>query len=119
MAECKYCTGAVRDITDNTVGTCPATGFQKASVCVPVTVAPFAHPGTTITRCWGDPVILTNDKPCPGKKNGTCTFTISQTICVEVPVEFGAEATVGDTFVECLGASTDDICANCHRETEV
>lgn len=43
------------------------------------------------TKCCGDPVVVSGDKPCAGKKNGVCTFTISQTICVEVPVEFGAK----------------------------
>jgi hypothetical protein len=30
-----------------------------------------------------------------------------------VPVEFGAVATVGDTFVSCNGASNMDICTTC------
>ncbi len=46
-------------------------------------------------------------------KNGQCVFTISQDICVEVPVEFGAVASVGDTYVACNGASADDICTEC------
>ena len=29
----------------NTVQTCPAVGYQSASVCVPVTVTPFAQAG--------------------------------------------------------------------------
>lgn len=120
MAECTSCASALRIKTDiDTVeGTCPTTGFQKATVCVPVTVAPFANTGPTVTKCCGDPVLVTGDKPCRGKKNGVCTFTISQTICVEVPVNFGARAMVGDTFVECLAASTEDICNNCKKEDE-
>ena len=30
---------------------------------------------------------------CDGERNGSCVFTISQDICVAVPVEFGATAT--------------------------
>ena len=37
--------------------TCPAVGYQSASICVPVTVTPFAQAGITTTRCCGDPVI--------------------------------------------------------------
>lgn len=114
MSNCTNCTSSADlKTTDNT---CPATGFQRASVCVPVTVAPFARAGTTITKCCGDPVVVAGDRPCAGRKNGVCTFTISQTICVEVPVNFGAVATVGDTFVDCLGASAEDICTGCSRE---
>lgn len=98
--------------------TCPATGYQRASVCVPVSVAPFAHAGKTVTRCCGEPEVLDGEATCSGKKNGVCSFTISQTICVQVPVNFGAIATVGDTYVNCLGASADDICINCQREDE-
>lgn len=50
---------------------------------------------------------------CGGAKNGSCFFTISQDICVAVPVEFGAVASVGDTFVSCNGSSETDICATC------
>lgn len=115
MSECINCANALTDPTD---GTCPAVGFQRVGVCVPVTVAPFAHAGDTVTKCCGDPKIVAGDDKCPGKKNGVCTFTISQTICVEVPVRFGAKATVGDTFVDCLDASADDICKNCKHEED-
>ena len=30
---------------------CPAVGYQSASICVPVTVTPFAHARTTTTKC--------------------------------------------------------------------
>lgn len=99
-------------------GACPAEGFQKVNVCVPVTVTPFAHTGSTKIKCCGDPMVIAGDKNCAGKKNGVCTFTISQTLCVEVPVKFGATATVGDTFVDCLGASSHDICKNCRERRE-
>ena len=36
--------------------TCPAVGYQSASICVPVTVIPFAQTGITTTKCCGDPV---------------------------------------------------------------
>lgn len=117
MSECTNCSRSlVAAATNPEDGTCPATGFQKLSVCVPVLVTPFAQTGRTVTKCCGDPEVTPGDKPCPGKKNGVCAFTISQTICVEVPVNFGAEATVGDTFVDCLAVSSEDICRNCNEE---
>lgn len=118
MPECSSCTNGLAAVTDPSDGSCPATGFQKASVCVPVLVTPFAHAGTPITKCCGEPVVTAGDKPCSGKKNASCAFTISQTICVEVPVNFGATATVGDTFVDCLGASADNICRNCQDDDD-
>ena len=95
------------------VQTCPATGYQSATVCVPVVVTPFATPGTTKTVCCGDPVISSGSTTCDGTVNGSCFFTITQQLCVEVPVNFGAIATVGAPSVECGGATGEDICTNC------
>lgn len=95
--------------------TCPAVGYQSASICVPVTVTPFAQTGITTTKCCGTPVVTPGRDICGGMRNGSCFFTISQDICVAVPVEFGAVATVGDTFVSCNGASESDICTTCEQ----
>ena len=75
--------------------TCPAVGYQAASVCVPVTV------------------VVSGRDTCEGVKNGTCSFTISQNICVAVPVAFGAVATVGESYVNCKGATAEDVCTDC------
>lgn len=96
--------------------TCPAVGYQSASICVPVTVTPFANAGATVTKCCGDPVVTPGRETCGGLKNGTCSFTISQEICVAVPVAFGATASVGETYVACNGVSASDICTDCSLE---
>lgn len=102
------------DLTAEQVNkSCPAVGYQKVNVCVPVTVTPFANAGATTTKCCCEPVVTPGDVSCPGEVNGVCTFTISQTVCVEVPVSFGAMAKVGDTYVDCLEASAYDICTYC------
>ena len=68
--------------------TCPAVGYQSASICVPVTVTPFAQTGAPITKCCGNPVVTPGLATCSGVRNGACTFTIAQNICVAVPVEY-------------------------------
>lgn len=103
-----------KSVTENQ--TCPATGYQSASICVPVTITPYAETGATFTKCCGDPVVTPGKSSCGGERNGTCSFTISQDICVAVPVSFGATASVGDTFVSCNGASSTDICTDCLKE---
>lgn len=97
----------------NEAGTCPTVGYQSASICVPVTVTPFAQAGVTSTKCCGNPVITSGRDICGGVRNGSCFFTITQDICVAVPVEFGAVATVGDSYVNCSAASELDICSDC------
>lgn len=98
--------------------TCPAVGYQRIDLSVPVTVTPFAHAGATRTKCCGEPSVVSGETPYSGRKNGVCTFSISQTICVEVPVDFGAKAEVGDVYVDCKGATAEDICSNCKYESE-
>ena len=120
MSECRNCGSDTASLSTTPVDqTCPAVGYQRIGLCVPVTVTPFVHPKATKTKCCGNPKIKSGEMPCIGKKNGVCTFTISQTICIEVPVEFGATTTVDDIFVDCLGASADDICSNCKDEEEM
>ncbi len=92
---------------------CPAVGYQKVSVAVPVTIIPFAHAGKAKVTCCGHPTVISGDTPCPGKKDDICTFTIIQTICVEVPVTFGARTKIGETYVDCLKASAYDLCEKC------
>lgn len=91
--------------------TCPSVAYQQSTVCVPVTVTPFAKAGATVTTCCGDAVIVSGPVDCDGDKDGVCRFLISQTICVAVPVEFGATAKTGDTYVTCLGATKE--CTDC------
>jgi hypothetical protein len=96
--------------------TCPAAAYQLLGVCVPVTVTPFANTGATVTKCCGEPSIVEGRNTCDGTKNGTCVFTVTQDICVEVPVEFGAVASVGDTYVNCKGVLGEEICSNCDNK---
>lgn len=95
------------------VETCPATAYQPATVCTNVTVTPFANAGDTTTFCCGDPTIRPGTVACAGTRNGSCTFNITQDICVAVPVEFGADAVTGDTFVTCGTATEEDVCTGC------
>lgn len=80
---------------------CDTKAKQEATICVPVTITPFAKVGTICTECCGRPIVSNKHGHCKGIENGSCKFTISQKIKVEIPVEFGANTTVGGTFVEC------------------
>lgn len=92
-------------------GDCPVVGYQRSTVCVPVTVTPFARVGTPVTSCCGEPVVTAGDT-CP-RSGGVCRFTIRQEICVAVPVEFGARAVAGTPGVQCGEASSRNLCADC------
>ena len=94
---------------------CPVTGHQIIDVSLPVTVTPFGCVGRTVTKCCGAPTIIPG--ACgEGAQCGSCVFTITQRLCVSVPVLFGAMVDTGETFVNCGGVSVDDICAECEGE---
>ena len=80
---------------------CDTKATKTSTICVPVTIAPYAKVGTIVTECCGKPEVSEKHTKCKGVENGSCKFTISQKIKVEIPVEFGANTTVGGTFVEC------------------
>lgn len=99
--------------TDKTVkkyGACVKTAYQRALVTVPISVKPYSVAGPTNTLCCADPVI-TNVR-WSGSKERVCFFTITQEICVEIPIHFGAEAFAGVPGVDCLNTSLDD-CEDC------
>lgn len=49
-------------ITENQ--TCPTVGYQAASVCVPVTVTPYANAGATMTERYGVVFEFTTREDC-------------------------------------------------------
>lgn len=95
------------------VGTCETAAYQPLSVSVPVTVEPFVREGEATTFCYGDPTVIREPARCDYIDKETCTFVITQNICVKVPVTFGANATVGRATVRCGEATGEDICTGC------
>ncbi len=81
------------------VTTCPTVTSYEATACVPVVICPFANPGTITVECAGEPVIQNCCDQCYGTANGCCEFTISQSMRVDVPVIFGANVQIGETYV--------------------
>lgn len=86
---------------------CTTTFFQNETVCVPVTVTPFATPGEASATCCGRPVV-TSDGQCQGSRK-SCTFTIRQRLCIEIPISFGADVVTGEAVVQC-GEVTETPC---------
>ncbi len=78
---------------------CTNTFYQNETVCVPVTVTPFATSGTARATCCGEPVITPGGE-CPANQD-SCTFTVTQSLCIEIPIEFGAVIETGSASVQC------------------
>lgn len=84
---------------------CESTFFQKETIGVPVTVTPFANSKNAKARCCGNPVVKKQDS-CP-KGEKTCTFTVTQPLCIEVTIEFGADIETGEASVICGDVSKE------------
>jgi hypothetical protein len=86
---------------------CESTFYQRETVCVPVKVTPYAKPGTAKANCCGKPVISMGTG-CEGSQT-SCSFTVTQSLCIEVPISFGAEIETGTAVVQC-GTVSETAC---------
>lgn len=82
---------------------CESVFYQRETVSVPVYVAPFAETGTPRVSCCGTPTVLAE----PGRYGTlpSCVFTVTQALCIEVPISFGAVVETGETSVQCGNAA--------------
>jgi hypothetical protein len=91
--------------TDDEAG--PAVSYQAATVSVPVTLTPFAAAGPIVTYGLTEPVITPGITSLQGFIATSTSFTVTQNICIAVPIEFGANVTAGDPSVISKAASAD------------
>jgi len=73
------------------------SGDTDASVYIPVEVTPHADSGEIKTYCCGKPKEAFRED----RGSGKCCIRIIQPICVEIPLEFGAEALIGSLYIKC------------------
>ena len=64
--------------------TCPTIGSQSATVCLPVSISPYAVTGPACVKCRGSAVINHTCMDCKGIVNGKCDFVISQKIQIDL-----------------------------------
>lgn len=93
---------------------CESVFYQNETVCVPVKVTPYANPGTAKARCCGEPVISTGAQ-CAGNQT-SCSFTVTQKLCIEIPITFGAQIETGSAVVQC-GTVSEEEC-DCSSDSE-
>lgn len=73
---------------------------QRVKVCMPVCINPYAKAGMPQIECR-EPAVGEMGVPCRGVKDGSCEFTVTQMLEIEIPIRFGAEAETGGTYVTC------------------
>jgi len=86
---------------------CNTTVHETVCVQGTVTITPSVVSGESKSFCVGDPIIGS----CPGELKRTCTFTVSQNICVQIPLTFKATASAVENGVVC-GTPKTGMCSN-------
>ena len=87
-------------------GGCNKIVTQCVDVTAPVTLVPTACLGTVTVSCQGVPVVNCVTDPC----GTSSTITVTQQICVTMPVRYGVTMNSGDPTISCAG---DGPCVPC------
>ena len=82
--------------------TCPSTVHETVCVQADVIITPHVEVLEIKTYCI-DGVVL---QPCSGNLQESCTFSVSQSICVEIPLVFSATAVAVPKGIACGSALT-------------
>ena len=78
---------------------CSKSGTQCVDVSKKVVLMPTATVGTITTSCQGSPTVT-----CVTNAEGTAsTVTLTQRVCVSIPVTFGVTKEDGDASIMCAG----------------
>jgi len=81
----------------NTCNTCNKIVTQCVDVAAPVLLQPTASLGTVTASCQGAPTVTCTTDPA-----GTCcTVTLTQQVCVTMPVRYGVSMSAGEPTIAC------------------
>lgn len=87
------------------VNGCDKTGTQCVDISASMTLEPMASVGTVTVTCQGNP-----DITCVTNGSGTsCTVTMTQQICISVPIRYGVTMTSCEPTIACA----DNNCVGC------
>ena len=85
---------------------CDKTAMQCVEISQPLIVTPVATVGTITTTCQGSPEVT-----CSTAADGlSCTVTVVQRVCLNIPIRFNAEADPKTTTIACAGEKSTGVC---------
>ena len=85
------------------VGGCGKVGVQCVDVAQAMTLTPTAVVGTAVVTCQGTPRIT-----CEAAADGsTCLTTVTQRVCVTIPIRFGATVEPSSPTITCAGVASE------------
>lgn len=93
---------------------CPVSGCNKVStqcvdVSAPVVLSPTATLGSPTITCQGSPTTT-----CVTSSDRTyCTVTLTQQVCVSIPVCYGVNMATGDATISCADSAGGSYACRC------
>lgn len=94
------CTGEEGALANNGCN-CNKITTQCVDVTAPVILQPTASVGTVTVACQGTPSVCCETDPC----GTSCTITLTQQICVSMPVRYGVSMSTGEPTISCAEPS--------------
>ena len=76
---------------------CSKITTQCVDVTAPVILTPTASVGTVTVSCQGVPTVCCETDP----SGSCCTITLTQQICVSMPVRYGVSMSTSDPTISC------------------
>lgn len=70
---------------------------QCVDVTAPVILTPTSSLGTVTVACQGAPCVSCQADPC----GTSATITLTQQVCVTIPVRYGVSMSSGETTIAC------------------
>lgn len=81
------------------MNSCNKVGTQCVDVSAPLVLTPTASVGTVTVTCQGAPDVTCDT----GAGGASCTVTMTQRVCVSVPIRYGVTLTSGEPSIACAG----------------
>ena len=72
-------------------------GTQSVDISQPVVLTPTASLGTVVSSCPGTPTVTCVTAP----DGGSCILTLTQRVCISIPVSYGVEVSPGEPIITC------------------
>ena len=76
-------------------------GTQSVDISQPVVLTPTTSLGTVISSCPGNPTVTCVTAP----DGASCTLTLTQRVCISIPVSYGVEVAPGEPIITCAEGS--------------
>ena len=81
-------------------------GTQCVDISQPIVLTPTASLGTVVSSCPGSPSVT-----CVTSSDGAaCTVTLTQRVCISIPVSYGVEIAPGDPIITCADGTASCSC---------